>query len=285
MLFSLALLSAVGVALCNGVAAVLEKISADKQTRVRTISLGFLTRLVQDWPFVIGIVLDIIAWPLTLVAVHALPLFVVQPIVAFSVIVTLIVERVIQRKPIAKRTLMAIGVTFIGLISLSLSASTGKARTVSQAVKWMIVFAPIVLVLLGSLLAKFKRSYATVLLAAIGGIAFGGTAITGRMLVVIHPYYHILFNPVLWSLFAYGLVGIVTFTMALQRHQASAVNAAMVAFETLVPIIVGITLLGDSPKHGRWAVVGFGVALTLIGTLVTSLRSNTHVTEQSENFC
>ena len=273
MIFKLALLAAVGVAICNGTAAVLEKISADKQAQAKTLRLTLLARLLGDWPYLLGLILDIVAWPLTLVAVHALPLFVVQPIVALSVVVTLIIDKLVLHKTLSKQTLGAILIIFVGLSVLSVSASTQKAHVVSQLVKWLIVFAPILLAAAGAWFVRLKQ-HASVLLAGLSGLAFGGTSITGRMLVFTHPFWHVLVNPLLWSLFAYGLIGILVFTLALQRHHASIVNATMVAFETLAPITIGIILLGDRPRHGDWLLVVFGVALALLGTLLISIGSS-----------
>lgn len=274
MIFKLALLAAVGVALCNGVAAVLEKISADKQVNATRIQISFLARLLSDWPYLLGLLLDFSAWPLTLIAVHTLPLFVVQPIVAFSIVVTVLIDTIILKRALTRRALVAIGVIFLGLILLSLTASAQKAQPVGQLVKWFIVFSPLLLVALGSLVAKTKRHYSAAILAGLSGLAFGGTAITGRMLVFTHPYWLVLYSPLLWSLFAYGLVGILLFTIALQRHHASVINATMVTFETLVPIAIGILLLGDKPRHGQWILVVAGVALTLAGALMISINSS-----------
>ncbi len=273
MIFRLALLAAIGVALSNGIAAELEKNSADKHAQVITLKISFLARLVHDWPYLLGLFLDVLAWPLTLIAVHALPLFVVQPIVAFSVVVTAVIDKLILRRSLRARTIVAMGIIFFGLILLSLTAQPEKAHAVAQIAKWVIVFFPVLLALFGSLAVKTKH-YSAAILAAISGLAFGGTAVTGRMLVISHPYWRILSSPLLWSLFAYGLVGILTFTVALQRHHASVINATMVAFETLAPIALGIALLGDKPRQGQWLLVVAGVVLALTGTLMISLNSS-----------
>ncbi len=274
MIFRLALLAAAGVALSNGIAAELEKNSADKHARVSALRLSILTRLVRDWPYLLGLLLDVIAWPLTLVAVHELPLFVVQPIVAFSVVVTALIDKFILRRALSARSLVAMGIIFFGLIMLSLTAQPEKAQAVGQVAKWIIVFFPLLLALLASISIKTKVYSSAAVLAAISGLAFGGTAITGRMLIITHPYWQVLYSPLLWSLFAYGLVGILTFTVALQRHHASVINATMVAFETLVPIAIGIALLGDRPRQGQWGLVIAGVTLALAGTIMISLRSS-----------
>ncbi len=271
MIFWLALAAAFGCAVCNGVAAVLQKTSADKETRATSINVGLLWRLIQDWPYIVGLVLDGLAWILTLVAVHTLPLFVVQPIIAFSVVVTALIDRFVLQRRLGSRANIAMLCIFAGLALLALTAAPERAKAVNDIVRWAIMLAPLPLVLAGSVFAKTQKPYATIVLGIISGVAFGGTAIVGRMLSFPQPYWHLLLNPLLWALLAYGLVGILLFTIALQRHHASVVNAAMIAFETLAPISVGILLLGDTPKNGSWGYVIAGASLAFVGTTIISV--------------
>ena len=69
MAFRLAVLAAAGVALANGIAAVLEKIGADKTAEAQSLKVGLLLKLLSDWPYLLGLALDGVAWILTLVAV------------------------------------------------------------------------------------------------------------------------------------------------------------------------------------------------------------------------
>lgn len=273
MIFWLALAAAFGCAVCNGIAAVLQKTSADKETRATSINVGLLWRLIQDWPYVVGLMLDGLAWILTLVAVHTLPLFVVQPIIAFSVVITALIDRFVLGRRLGGGANVAMLCIFAGLALLALTAAPERARAVNEITRWAIISAPLLLGLAGSVFAKVQKPYATIVLGAISGVAFGGTAVVGRILNFSQPYWHLLFNPLVWALLAYGLVGILLFTIALQRHHASVVNAAMIAFETLAPITIGIFLLGDTPKNGSWGYVIAGASLAFVGTtLITTAR-------------
>jgi hypothetical protein len=70
---------------------------------------------------------------------------------------------------------------------------------------------------------------------------------------------------------AYGLVGLLLFTIALQRSHASVVGASTTAAQSIVPIVVGIAFLGDSPRNGAWVVAVAGMVLTLAGTLAIAV--------------
>jgi hypothetical protein len=119
--------------------------------------------------------------------------------------------------------------------------------------------------------ATRNRHGATVALGVLAGVAFGGTAVAGRMLVVPHPFWQILLSPFLWSMLAFGLIGLLLFTIALQWSHASIVGASTTASQSIVPIVVGIAFLGDSPRNGAWAVAVAGMVLTLAGTLAIAL--------------
>jgi len=272
MILWLALLAAFGVALCNGIAAVLQKLSADKQKTVFSLRFKLLFLLIKDWPYLIGIILDIAAWIFTLIAVHNLPLFIVQPIIAFGVVITVIVEHYVFRLKFKLQILLAIGLTIIGLLLLAIAAQPQVVIQVSSLVRLSILIAPIILVIIGAFFARRKDKSATIILAAISGLAFGGTAIAGRILNFSLPYWHILYNQMFIAIIAYGIIGLLLFTMALQRHQASTINAVMITFETTAPIIIGLLFFGDKPKNNLWFLVIIGLVIALSGTLMIAIK-------------
>lgn len=274
MTYFIAIVAAAGAALFNGIAVVLEKVSADKKKQVEKLRISFLITLLNDWPYMIGIVLDIAAWILTLIAVHILPLFIVQPVIALSVIVAVAMDTLFRQKHLNRQLLYPIGIVLAGLVMLGLSASPQKAHVTSTVFKWIIILGPLGIGAAGAFMVRIDSKLSTFSLAGISGVAFGFTAVAGRLLSWGHPYWKIIDKPLLWALAAYGVLGLLILTVALQRQLASAVNAMVVAFETIVPIILGILFLGDSPRRGFWPLVGAGTALAIAGTVSISLRSN-----------
>jgi drug/metabolite transporter (DMT)-like permease len=275
MMLWLAVVAAAGVAVCNGVAAVLEKVGAGRERRAASAHLRLLWRLRGNLPYLLGIGLDLLAWLLTLVAVHTLPLFVAQPIIALSVVVTALVDRLALKRRLAARVRLAIVVILAGLVLLALTATPERAAVIGHGARWFIILTPVVLAAVGSLFSRLRQGYATVVLAGVSGLAFGGTSIVGRVINFSHPYWHVLSNDLFWALLAYGLVGILFFTIALQRASATIVNAAMIACETLFPITVGLLLFGDHPKHNLWAVAVSGMILAFAGTILIALSPET----------
>jgi drug/metabolite transporter (DMT)-like permease len=274
MIFWIALLAAFGCALCNGTAAILQKMSVDKEDRIQSVEAGMLLHLLRDWPYLLGGILDGVAWLLTLVAVHNLPLFVVQPIIAFSIVVTLLIERIFFHRKIPLDVSAAIGCIAFGLVLLALSSAPETASATSHHIRLAIILCPLALAASGAVAVRSNSRLSTALLAAISGLAFGGTSIVGRLLVLSRPYWHTAINPLFLALIGYGVVGIVFFTIALQRSHASVINAIMVAFETIVPICVGLFVLGDRPKPGLAIVMLIGAVVAVGGILLIARRSS-----------
>jgi multidrug transporter EmrE-like cation transporter len=273
MILFFGFLAAIGCAIFNGGAAILEKIGAGQEDRSSSIHLGLLWRLRGNVPYLFGIVLDLFAWVLTLLAVHTLPLFLVQPIIACSIIVTIMIERFLFNHHANFKFIFSLLVILAGITLLALVSTPEKAAVVSNAIRWSIISAPLILIAVGTLFSSVKKKFSTYALAAVSGLAFGGVSIAGRAIIFTHSYFHLLLNPLLWATIVYGLIGILFFTTALQKASATAVNATMIACETLLPISIGLLFLGDRPKNNLWIVVAMGVILTLVGTIFIAINS------------
>lgn len=275
MILFLAILSAIGCAIFNGTAAILEKIGANQHNISKSIHPGILWRLRKNVPYIIGIILDLLAWILTLIAVHNLPLFLAQPIIGCSVIITVLIEHFAFMRKISKQAIISILIILAGLFLLAIISTPEKSLAISHNLKLSIIIGPILLLLLGSIFSKKQTRYAYFSLAALSGLAFGGVSIAGRALIIKQPYTHLIYTPLMLAIIGYGLVGILFFTLALQRTHASAVSAIMIACETILPITIGILLLGDHPRLNLWLGVYIGITLALAGTILIALYTET----------
>jgi drug/metabolite transporter (DMT)-like permease len=267
------MLAAFACALCNGTAAVLQKISADKEKNVTSLDARLLWRLFQNVPYVAGVGLDVLGWMLTLYAVHYLPLFLVEAIIAANIVVTALIERIFMHQKISRRSYFAIITILVGLILVAIASSAGRSEPISNVVKWLIIFSPVPLGIAGYMLARHKSYRSTVGLAVLGGLAFGGTSVIGRIFSLSQPLWHTLYNPLIYALLASGILGILFFSTALQRAQATVMNATMTASQTLIPAVVGIAFLGDDARNGLWYLVVLGSSLTLGGVIMLAFSS------------
>jgi hypothetical protein len=164
-----------------------------------------------------------------------------------------------------------LGVVIVGLILLALIATPETSTRISHDVRYTIIFTPIVLAVVGSLVVGINKHFTTLILAVVSGLAFGGVSVAGRSIRLTHPYYHILLHPSIYAIAADGLIGLLFFTIALQRASATVVNAIMIGSETVFAIISGLVLLGDHPKHRLWLLVVLGVLFSLVGTMLIAL--------------
>jgi drug/metabolite transporter (DMT)-like permease len=269
-MFGWALLAAFGVAVCNGVAAVLQKSGADSAPVARSLHLGLLVRLIRNWPYMLGTTLDLASGALILFAVHILPLFLAQSIVASSVTITFLIERFILHRYSHGRAYIAVGLVFIGLVLLAFTAVPETVHALPAASRWGIVAGMLPLALLGALVSRSHHRYSAPALAVLAGTAFGGVAIAGRVLLFPEPLWHIVTEPLLYAFVGYGLMGILFFTLGLQRATATALATVMVITETVIPAIVGVLLLGDRVHQGLWPVAIAGIVAAVSGAAMLS---------------
>lgn len=274
MIVILALLTAFGAAGLNGAAAILEKAGTSKIAAIKSPNPVLLWNLKRSLPYILGVIFDFIGWGLALFSVHVLPLFIVQPIIAFSVIITVIIEYYLLKIRLNVQFIIALLVIILGLVLLALTATPEKVIYINNNVSLGISLFPIILLILGILFSRNTKSINTFILAALGGLGFGGVAITGRMIHFNHPFFQVILSPVVIGLIAYGLIGIILFTIALQRSAASSVNAIMIACNTLFPILIGLIFLGDHPRNNLWILVISGVLLTISGSILVAFKFN-----------
>ncbi len=264
----LSLAAAFGCAILNGIAVILEKTGVD-QIPLTNSSFNIIWHLKNNYLYILGIILDLIAWLLTIYAVFRLPLFIVQPIIALSIIITVILENLIFKKTITSKMLISFLVIIVGLILLAMVAKTQTVPPINSNIKWSIVLFPIVLIIAGIISLKISNKN---VLAVLSGLSFGGVSIAGRVLGVHGINLYILENPIIWAIIVYGLVGIYFFTLALKKNSASLVNAIMIGAETMFPIIIGVLILGDRPLNNNWYLAVSGSFLIILGTILMNLE-------------
>jgi drug/metabolite transporter (DMT)-like permease len=262
---SLALISAIGCALCNGTAAVLQKVGADKERNVKSLDASLLIRLAQNGPYLGGVFLDILGWVFTLYAVQYLPLFLVEAVIASNIVVTAVIDSLFLHQRLSKRGYGAIVVIVSGLVILAQATAPDKAADISNLLRWMLVLLPVPIAAIGFLLARKKGQLVNVGLMIVAGLAFGTTSVIGRIFKPSVPLWHTIYSPLILGLIASGILGILLFSIALQRAAVTVTNAVMTARQTLIPAAIGILFLGDEARQGLWYLAVIGTVLTLGG--------------------
>jgi drug/metabolite transporter (DMT)-like permease len=261
------LLTALAAALCYGVGSVLQAAAARRADRADRLDPRLLGRLLGSWQYLLGLGLDVLGFALSLVAVRALPLFVVQAVVAGFLAVTAVLGAVFLRMPLDRRDRLALGVVVLGLILVAASAAEDRSVDVTSAERWGVLIVALLLALAALPAARLTGALSAAVLGTVAGLGYGATAVAARMLPAHLSVESLLRSPATWGLVVAGVVAMLTYSIALQRGTVTQATAPVVVAETIAPALVGITLLGDQARPG-WGWVGaVGFALAVVGAV------------------
>lgn len=266
-----ALTFAVVAALAYGLAAVLQAQVAHT-IRESDPALSQARAFLRQPRYLLGLVLDLFAWAISRIALHTLPLFAVQTILAGSIAVTVLLARSMIGAAIRRADQLAILATIVGLVMVAASAGAETMRPPSTVVGWLILLGAPTTLLLGGVALRWSSP---VVVAVICGLAFAGSALAARSVEVRGGLGHVLSQPDTWAVIGYSVVALVLHAAALRRGRVGAVTAAMWATEVVSAAIIGFTVLGDRVRPGLGPQAWVGISMTLVATIVLT-RSVPH---------
>ncbi len=265
--------AAILCAVCYGLASVLQSIGARRVEASESIDARSLARIATQIPYLVGLGLDGTAWLLSLLALSRLPLFVVQAMVAGAIGFTVLFAALFQHLRPTGRQVAFILVLASGLLGLALSGAPEEARRTPPAYSWGMWAGVIVIAVIGAVAAKNMRGdKAAAALGCLSGLAFGGTALCARALVADVSISD-LRDPLLWGMLAYGALGLIFFASALQRGSVTVATAWLFTAETVVPSIIGLTILGDSARPGFALIAAVSFVVTIVAAVGLTLVS------------
>src|SRR6185437_9355216 len=126
-------------AICYGVASVMQAVAARAaSTRAEGqtgVDPGLLGRLLHQWPFIISLLLDLVGFVAQLIALHRLPLFAVQAMVAANLAVIAVLDAIVFRATPSVRERLAVLGVVVGVGLLGSSAGAEGADHASTAFK------------------------------------------------------------------------------------------------------------------------------------------------------
>jgi hypothetical protein len=275
------LLLALGAALTTGIASVLQGLAARRANAASldespTESVG---RLVLSPLYLSGIALDALGFGCTVVALHWLPLFLVQCAAASSVGVTALVGRRVLGTVLGRPSVVALATLGSGLVLLASGAKAEEATALARSAQWWLVIATGPVVVAGGVaLQRAVRgsgsAHAGGMLAAIAGVSFAGTGVASRVLSDAHSVRAVLIAPASYALAIFGVAGMAFFAAALQRTPVTIATAALFGVETLAASAVGLLALGDSTRDGFVIPSALGFVITLGSALFLALNDD-----------
>jgi hypothetical protein len=125
-------------------------------------------------------------------------------------------------------------------------------------------------------------------LALIAGLGFGGTSLAVRAVRVPvgidSGLIDLLTQSAVYLVVVFWLIGLVSFTRALQVGTLARVTAVFQVTEVAVPGLVGILLLNDPVRAGWWAPMMLGLVLAVVGVIVLA-RLPVHQQQEPSRVC
>jgi drug/metabolite transporter (DMT)-like permease len=259
---ALGVLAALFSALCYGVASVLQS----KAVRVDPEADGGppLFRLVIRPLFVGGVVLDVAGFAAQFVALRVAPVFLVQAALAGSLAVTAAVAGVVLKIRLGRRDWVAVGMVCVGLGALGFSAGAEGAASTPVAFRGALVVVVLLLAGVGWAAGRLREPVGSAVIGLVAGLGFGVVALAARALPELSPG-RLVADPATYALAVGGVVAFGFYARALQKGVVTAVTAAVVVGETLLPAIVGILVFGDRTRPGTVPIAVAGFIVTLVG--------------------
>ncbi|HTR69473.1 MAG TPA: hypothetical protein VMH41_04530 [Mycobacteriales bacterium] len=264
------LIGAFAASFAYGVATILQSLGARAGGVTDDLDTRLVKRLMRSAPYLGGLALDAVGFGLSFAALHTLPLFTVEAIVASSLAVTAVLAVAVLHVHASLMEWLAVGSVTVGLIFLGLSASPEASVHLTTFDRALLVISVAVLGVVAFTAARRRRVPRrgdAWVLGMLTGLMFGGAGIGARMLRTPSAWWRVVLDPAFYAMALAGLLGLLLYAMALQRATVTVVQSAVVVTETLMPAAVGILALGDRPAPGRTTIAALGFAMTVLGAL------------------
>lgn len=269
------LVAAVVAAICYGVASVMQAVAARTASHRPApgttgpagsapagVDPGLLVRMLGQWRFVASLGLDTLGFLGQLIALHRLPLFAVQAMIAANLAVTAVVATWLIGAVLHRREWIAVGGVVTGVGLLGSSAGPEGASQASVTFKLALIVAVAALALIGLAAGRLPDSLRTPVLGLVAGTGYGVLGVAARVLNSFSPI-SLVRDPATYALIAAGIVSFLFYASALESGSVTVTTAAVVLAETLPPSAVGVLFLGDRtrPGMGGVAIAGFVLAV------------------------
>ena len=271
---TLSLIAAIAGALLYGAASILQALAVRRASGLAALRQPL---------YVTGLVCDGAAWVASLLALHALPLFTVQAILAGSVAVTVVLARLVLAATLRRIDLAAVGAVVTALVVLALAAGPDAGGETAASGG----FVAATLAGLGILAVATVLTYRAghgIWLAVLAGLASSGAAISARAAHLAVPsgaggVWEIATQPLVWAIAGFGLLTIVTFARSLESAAVGPVMAILSVIDVIVPAGIGVAVLGDAVRDG-WALAA--VAATMAALLASVVLAMSPATKAAQ---
>jgi hypothetical protein len=236
-------LAALAAATLYAVGIALQSLDARHSHSDDVLRPGLLLGLVRRPRWLLGGVISFLGWPLQALALTQAPLAVVQPALAFNLVVLLLIARRFTPDPVTRSDVAGAIAISAGVIALAVAAPT---RGGENGTRTLVLVAVLGVLSLLPLILRGHMLRAAVLLPAAAGIAFtllaiatrlAGDTFTGNRLAALACW-------LVLAAFA-GYAATVCEMSAMRTRSATFVVPIVVSVESVLPIVVGPLALSE----------------------------------------
>ena len=215
-----------------------------------------------------GTVLQAAGFLFTLAARRTLPLMVVQVCANVGLGITAAIQHATGARRLGRGDVLALLALLLGLAILGPTTVPGHAVAIRPAHQLMMAACAL------ACLASLWLPLPPALMGVMAGVGFSFGAVGARLVIgdPEHPLWIFWQLPpstwVVGLLTGVGIVlGQVQMTRGLARSSATTVLGPMYLVETLLPSLIGVTLMGELPRDGMMPLTLSGIAIALAGTM------------------
>ncbi|MCK7622980.1 hypothetical protein MUU72_07690 [Streptomyces sp. RS10V-4] len=264
----LGMVCAFASALCFGTASVFQAVAA-RDTPAGTgsgVDARLLLRVLTQWRYLLGLLLDGLGFLLELVALRTLPIYTVGAALAATLAVTAVAAGPLLGSRLRRAEWLAVAVVCGGLALLALASGAEGHRAGGPALRIGVLVLAVALPAAGALAGRLPGRARAAALGLGAGLGFGVVEVAVRLIDGFRPA-DLLTNPAVYALLIGGGAAFLLLTSALQRGSVTTATAGMVLGETLGPAAAGVAWLGDRTRDGLAPLAVAGFALAVAGAL------------------
>ena len=265
---TLSLIAAVLGAVLYGVGSILQALAVRKAAGLSALRQPL---------YVAGLACDGAAWVSSLLALHALPLFTVQAVLAGSLAVAVVLARIFLAAALRAIDIVAVAVVVCALAVLALAAGpdpAGGGDLVPGGIK-VAMLAALVALVLAAVLTYGRGS--GIWFAVLAGLASSGAAISARAAHLAMPSGAVELartaaQPLVWAIVGFGVLTAVAYARSLERAAVGPATAVLSVVDVLVPAGIGLAVLHDVVRGG-WAPAAVVATVAALGACVVLAMS------------
>jgi drug/metabolite transporter (DMT)-like permease len=265
VLVLIGLLAALAAATLYAAGVALQSVDARESHSDDALRPALLLGLVQRPRWLLGGVVSFLGWPLQAFALAQAPLAVVQPALAFNLVVLLAIARRLTPDPVTRADIVGALAITGGVVALALAA---PARGPDDGTRTLVLVGVLAVLSALPLLLRRLALRAALLLPAIAGVAFTLLAIATRLADDTFTGHRLLAGACWIAMAGFaGYAATVCEMSAMRTRPATFVVPVTVSVESVLPILVGPIALSErlpASAAGRIALV-LGVVLIVAG--------------------